>query len=249
MLVREIIVTALNELQVYGAGEDVAPVDMARGFQSLNVMLDSWSTENLACFATLEQSIVLKPTVSQYTIGPGGTIDTSQGKQRPIRLIEGPGAAYILDSNSNKFGVNVVPREKWNLIGNLTVNSNVPDTIFYDAQFPTAFLNVFPVPNIGWTLYFDSYSQLAAMPSLDMDITLPPGYAKALGHNLAIELEPLFPSAKLSKITVALAATAKANIKRSNSQPIMATFDSEIVSKARGSYNIYSDGYSSSGGR
>lgn len=250
MLVRSIIENSFHELKVYQPGDDIAQVDYARGFRSLNVMLESWSTENLACFCILEQSIVLQAGVAQYSIGPGGTIDTSQGNQRPIRIIEGPGAAYILDSNSNSYGVDVVTREEWNLIGNRVVtNSNFPDTLWYDPQFPTAYINVFPVPNQNNTLYFDSYSQLSNFKSLDLDINLPPGYSKALQHNLSLDLEPVYPTAKLSQRTVIAASEAKANVKRSNSRMILAKYDPELSARGPGAYNIYTDSYNPRSGR
>lgn len=244
MLVREIIVNALNELQVYSPGEQVTLIDLARGLQTLNVMLDSWSTENMSCFYVLEQQIVLVPSVAQYTIGPGGTIDTSQGGQRPIRLIDGPGSAYVQDSMGNNYPVAVVQKAQWNAIGNRVVtNSNFPDTIYYDPQFPTAFLNVFPVPNQNNTLFFDAYAQLSQFSSLDVDINLPPGYAEALQKNLALGLKPYFPIAVLDPQTVRLAAISKANIKRANSGTPITTYDGELVPSAPGTYNIYTDGY------
>lgn len=248
MTVRTIIVSAFNELQLYAPGEDIANVDIAKGFQSLNIMLDSWSNESLSTFCILEQSILLTPPTALYTIGPGGTgIDTSKGGQRPLRIIEGPGAAYIQDTNYNNYNVDVITRAEWNMIGNRTINSNIPNCIFYDPQFPLGQLNVFPEPNIGYTLFFDSYSQLARMPSIDVDIDLPPGYEKALQHNLAIELSSSYPIAKLSAQTVALAREAKANIKRTNSKILLSVYDPELITKATGSYNIYSDSYNATG--
>lgn len=245
MLVREIITAAFHELQVYAPDEDVSLVDLAKGFQALNVMLDSWSTENMTCFAVLEQTIALKPGVPQYTIGPGGTIDTSKSGQRPIKLIGGPGTAYIQDGQGNNYPVNVVNQAQWNAIGNRVVsNSNFPDTLFYDPQFPTAFVNVFPVPNQANTLFFDSYLQLQRFSSIDLDINLPPGYAKALQHNVAIELAPTYAVAKLSKTTTDLARFAKANVKRANGDSLLAQFDPELTPNAPGVYNIYTDNYS-----
>ena len=36
---------------------------------------------------------------------------------RPIRIIDGPGTAYIRDSNNNDYAVDVVPQDKWNMTG------------------------------------------------------------------------------------------------------------------------------------
>lgn len=245
MLVRQIIVSAFNDLQIYAPGETVNPVDMARGFETANMMLDTWSNEYLMCYAELEQALPLVPGISQYTLGPGGTLPF-----RPLKINTGPGTAYVQDTNGNNYGVNSVSREVWNLIGNRVIsNSNFPDTIFYDAQFPVGFLNVFPVPNISYTLYFDSFQELSAFPGIDVDINFPRGYSEALFRNLAIALEPAYPTARLSRNTVDLAAKSKANIKRTNSKVLFALYDAELTPRGAAVYNIYTDGYNSSTGR
>jgi hypothetical protein len=40
----------------------------------------------------------------------------------------------------------VVPRDKWNQIGNRssTITSQIPSVLFYDPQFPLGVINVFP---------------------------------------------------------------------------------------------------------
>lgn len=243
MLVREIITSALQELQLYAPGEQVAPVDIARGFQSANTMLDMWANDSLLCYATLEQSLVLVPGQAAYTLGPGGDLEF-----RPLRVKTGPGAAYIQDTNGNNYSVNVIAIEQWNAIGNRVIsNSNFPDTAYFSAQFPVATINLFPVPNLAYTFFFDSHQELAAFPSVDVDIDFPRGYAEAVQRNLAIALEPFFPTARLSKQTKDLASKAMANIKRNNQRQLLAQYDIEIAARGTGTYNIYTDAYNNSG--
>lgn len=235
---RDIIQGALEQVQVYAPGETALGADIARGFDVLNSMLDSWSNESLMCYAILEQSCPLTPGTYQYTIGSGGTVNLT----RPLRLIEGPGAAYILDSNGYKYDLEVVSRDKWNLIGQINnIDSDVPTQLFYDPQYPLGILNFWPVPNIGYTAYFDSYLQLSEFTNLQSSLSLPTGYKKAIQDNLAIELSQYFPQANVTKALVNAAMMSKASIKRTNLRPNLAYFDPEIVSKAQGTYNIYTD--------
>lgn len=244
MLVREIITNAFQELQIYAPGEQVQPVDIARGFQTANTMLDMWSNQNLFCYATLEQQLQLVPGKAQYTLGPGGTLEF-----RPLRIKTGPGAAYVQDANGNNYGVDVVTVEEWNSIGNRVIsNSNFPDTLYYSATFPLGVINMFPVPNLSYTLLFDSYQELTAFPSVDVDINLPRGYAQAVQRNLAIELEPMYPTARLSNNTKMLASEAKATIKRTNSKLLLAVYDPELGPRGVGTYNVYTDGWNNTSG-
>lgn len=234
-----IIEDALQAIRVYGVGETVAPVDLARGLSTLNTMVDSWSNESLACYEILEQSGLLIPGQAAYTIGPGGNFNMT----RPIRLIDGPGAAYVQDSNGNNYMCDVVPRDKWNLLGNRTntVNSNFPNTIFYDPQFPLGVINFYPFPNMGYTAFWDSYLQLVDFTSLSSPLNLPPGYEAAFKKQLALILEPYYPSAVITPSLMEAASKALANIKRSNIRPNEAVYDAELVSRVRGQYNPFTD--------
>lgn len=236
----DIIVDAAESMGVYSPGETMSAADSSRMLSILNDMLDSWSNESLTTFAKLEQSLVFNPGQYQYTIGPGGYVNAT----RPLRILDGYGTCYILDTNGNRYPVEVMQQDQWNLIGNITqVNSNIPSRLFYDPQFPLGIINVFPVPNIGWTLFFDSWLQLVEFSGLTTAVSLPPGYVRALKRNLALEAWPYFyevdknPPAALVKS----AMTALGNIKRTNIKEVVAVFDPEIISRASPTYNIYRD--------
>lgn len=234
---QSLIQTALELLGVYAPGEVLSASDSSRGLQVLNAMMDQWSNDSLFCYAILEQQCPLVVGQNQYTVGPGGNVNGP----RPIKVIEGPVAAYIMDGNQNRYPVQVIPRDRWNAIGLLTNTSNIPDTIFYDPQYPLGIINVFPTPNQGNTLFFDSYLQLSDFALLTTSMSLPPGYESAIYHNLAIALKPFFKDAQIDPLIIELASQAKASIKRSNMRENIANYDAEIVSRASPTYNIYRD--------
>jgi hypothetical protein len=169
---------------------------------------------------------------------------------RPIRLIEGPGSAYVQDGNGNNYQMEVVPRDKWNLYANRTnvVTSNFPNILFYDPQFPLGIINVLPFPNAPYTMFWDSYLQLSDFANLQTEVSLPPGYALAIKTNLAVALKPYFDDAQLDPVVLARALESKGNIKRSNMRAVVALYDAEIVSRAGVSYNPYTDSVGSTVG-
>lgn len=237
----DIVTDALLRIGVYAAGETISDADAERCLSILNDMLDSWSNESLSCYAILEQSGTLQVGVSSYTIGSGGVFNMT----RPLKLIDGPGAAYLQDGNGNDYPVSVVPRDKWNLIGSrgANVTSNIPDTLFYDPQFPLGIINLFPTPNIAFTLFWDSYLQLTDFTSLSSAVSLPPGYKAALQSSLALEIWPDFkPDGSMpSPLLVEIASKHKGNVKRTNIRPVEANYDPELVSRATATYNVYVD--------
>jgi hypothetical protein len=236
---RDLIQGALEKIQVYATGEQASNPDIARGFSELNSMLDSWSNENLTCYAILEQTGTILPGISSYTIGPGGTFNMT----RPLKILDGPGRCYIVDQYGNKYPISVVTQDQWNLITQPFTTSDLPSTLFYDPQYPLGIINIYPTPYQSFPLYWDSYLALAEFASLSGVLTLPPGYEKAIRDNLAVELAPYYPSAQLTPALIRGAAKAKANVKRTNIRSLLAYYDPEIVSKARGAWDIYTNSY------
>lgn len=236
---REVIQDAFESLRIYSPGESVLDADMSRGFAVLNDMLGSWSNESLTTFATLEQSLIFTPGKFQYTIGVGGDLDTT----RPLRIRHGFGAAYILDTSGNRYPLTVIQQDWWNLIGNiLQVNANIPQYLYYDPQNPWGILNFYPIPNVGYTAFWDSYLQFERFGSLEVHVSLPLGYVMAIKRNLALELEPYYPNAVVSPKLQKAAETSKGNVKRTNFRETIAKYDAELVSKSRATYNVYRDG-------
>lgn len=236
----DLINDAFAKIGVYPPGTTLPGAAAQQGLNVLNDMLDSWSLESLMTYQILEQSGALVANKGSYTIGPGGDFNIT----RPIRINMGTGTAYILDSNNQRYPVDVVSRDQWNLIGNLTVQSNIPNTLFYDPQMPLGVINLYPQPNVPNTLYFDSYLQFTAFANLAATVTLPPGYKKALQDNLAVELYPYYPQAGQEvnlKMLIELAARSKANVKRVNTRIMKAVYDPELISRGQATYNIYRD--------
>jgi hypothetical protein len=242
---RDLIQDSLEKIRVYSPGEQALDADISRGFNVLNKLMDSWSNESLSCYANLEQSGALLPGQYQYTIGAGGFFNMV----RPLRILDSPGTCYVLDNNGNRYNLEVVPQDRWNLIGNIAqVTANFPNTLFYDAQYPLGIINVYPIPTISWTLFWDSRLQLSEFSSLNTQMSLPPGYEKAIVDNLSLDLIPYFKDEtfQVPPLWIKQAMDSKGNIKRTNIREVLAGYDPELVSRANGSFNIYT--YSNRGG-
>lgn len=235
----DIATDAYQKIGYYSPGEIISDADAELALRIGNDMLDSWSNETLTCFAILTQSLVMQPGIGRYSIGPGGTVNSA----RPLRLIMGPGAAYMMDTNGNRYGVDVVALDKWNMVtSNTLVDANVPIYLWYDPQMPLGFLNWWPVPNINWTAYWTSYLQLTDFSTLAGTFSFPPGYKKAIQDCLAVELYPYcYKGERPPEIVLEIASKSKGNIKRTNIRENVAGYDSAITGGGRASYNIYTD--------
>lgn len=238
---QDVIQDAYEMIQVYAPGQPMNAADSSRGLSVLNDMLDSWSNENLACFAIVQQELTYTPGKRDYTIGLSGGADVPL--TRPINIRSGPGCAYTLDNNENIFGMDVITRTQWNMRGSRNTNSNFPDVLFYDSQFPLGILRFDPKPNIGYTAKWDSFLQISDFAGLTTPFSLPPGYKLAVTTNLAIRLQKYFSGAVTSQDLKNEAAESKRVVKVSNRRMDVAVFDPELTARAPGVYNIYVDGY------
>lgn len=236
---QSIIQDAFEQIKIYSPGVSVLAADGSRALSCLNQMLDEWSNESLACFANVEQSFVLVPGKNQYTIGLYNNADINLA--RPLEILTGPGAAYLVDSNNNRFPVEVIEQDQWNQIGLLTEQTDLPDTMFYNPQNPLGVINIFGTPSSAYTLFFDSRLPFADIPSLTVAISLPLGYVSAIKNNLSIRLWPYYKQGDPPAWLIELASRSLAAIKRTNIKSSPSQYDSAIVSKASSSYNIYSD--------
>jgi hypothetical protein len=234
---RELTQTALESLQVYAPGEDISQPDAARGWRTLNQMIDSLSNESLACFAWLTQTFTLVPGQPQYTVGPGGFINGA----RPLRVSDAPGSAYLLDVNQNRYLMDVLDQLAWNTITTAVADSDLPDHLFYDPQFPLGIINIWPTPDVGYTCSFLSYLQLNEFTSPDTSVSFPPGYELFFWSSLACMLKPFYQNAVLDPDVRKVAIDSKAAIKRNNIRPQIAVFDAELISRGNAVYNIYAD--------
>lgn len=235
---QSMIQDVLEAMKVYAPGVSVNAADSARMLSVMNQMLDTWSNEPYACFANLEQFFPLVPGKRSYTIGPAGADIIAP---RPLEIMIGPGRAYLMDVNNNRYGISVVEQDEWNQIGLLTDSSDMPDTLFYDPQFPLGIINIHATPLRAYTVYFDARLQLATLNNLSVAFSLPPGYMEAIKDNLLIRGWKYFKQGSPTQEMKDDAGRSLGNIKRTNIKQSPAKYDAAVVSRAQGGYNIYSD--------
>lgn len=236
------ITDALEWIGVYAPGETISDPDAERCLSKLIDMLDQWSNENLACYAYSQQSGPLVVGQQSYTIGTSGGANFAI--TRPLKLMTGPGSAYSIDSSGNKYQMDVVTIEQWQLIANSSsINtSNFPDTLFYDPQFPLGILNFNPYPNQTYTAHWTSLLPFTDPTVLNSSITLPPGYKDAIQTNLAIKIWPYFLKGTPDAWRIQEAKEALGKIKRTNMRPTIATYDPALLSRTGNVWSIYIDG-------
>lgn len=226
----DLIRAALGKLLVLGTQDTLADADMQTGLDGLNAMLDSWWLQSLAVYTIEQQNFPLTANVGAYTIGPGGTWNTT----RPPRIVNAFARFQGVD-----YPVNPIDRLQYDPIPYKTTGG-IPMVLFYDREFPLGTVNLYPVPNLAMDLYIDSYQQVRSFANVADPINLPPGYARAIIFNLAVELAADYGKAVPPDVAM-IAKESLGVLKRANAQDRTLKYDYALLNNL--AYNVYSDTY------
>ena len=226
---------ALRLLGVLAEGETPSAATAQDALFTLNQMIDSWSTERLSTFNTVDQTYLWPVDIITRTLGPTGDFVGA----RPVLLDD---ATYYRDPSTNvSFGIKMINQQQYNGIAVKTVTSTYPQVMFTNMTFPNITMTIYPKPTRELEWHIISAQVLAEPATLATNLYFPPGYMRAFRYNLACELAPEFgvePSQQVSRI----AMTSKRNIKRINNPDDIMSVPYALVSN-RQRFNIYSGNY------
>ncbi len=226
---------ALRLLGVLAESETPSAATSQDALFTLNQMIDSWSTERLSTFNTVDQTYLWPVDIITRTLGPTGNFVGA----RPVLLDD---ATYYRDPSTNvSFGIKMINQQQYNGIAVKTVTSTYPQVMFTNMTFPNITMTIYPKPTRELEWHIISAQVLAEPATLVTELYFPPGYMRAFRYNLACELAPEFgvePSQQVSRI----AMTSKRNIKRINNPDDIMSIPYALVSN-RQRFNIYSGNY------
>ena len=204
-------------------GRTASPEQLTDGLARLNDMIDAWGIERLTIFFVLRTEKTLADATASYTIGTGGSINIV----RPASI---ESAGLILDTAADpttEKPIHIFTDQEWQSIKQKGLTSTLVSGIYYDKQWTAglATIYVWPVPTIGTTaLILYTLQALTAFADLTTSYTFPPGYAEAIGYQLALRLAPEF-GGLTDPATEKNATVALARLKRGNIRPVEVELD------------------------
>lgn len=226
-----LVSASLRLIGAIAPGESLNAQEATDGLDALNRMISSWSNEGLIIHAiTQETPLTLTAGDGTITLGASGDITT-----RPMSIER----ASIRDGSTD-YPVRILTPEEYAAIPDKTTQSDYPTDLYDDGAYPQRSVKLYPVPSSAKALVLWTKRALTEIASLSTDISLPPGYERALAYNGAIELAPEYgksASAEVAKV----AEESKDAIKRTNVRVPLLQCDAAVV--GQGCYNIYTGGY------
>lgn len=210
----DLITRGMRLAGVIGKGELPDEDEAADGLTALNDMLDSWSTERMYAYYIVEETLTLVAAQATYTMGTGGDLNTT----RPTRIEDSCFIRYA----SMDTPLTLINNQAYAAIVAKTIQSNIPDLLFADMQYPLVRLSFYPTPSTSSAVaHIMSWKQLQQFTALTTSLSMPPGSKRAIAYSLAEEFGPEF-GANIQPIVIAIAQKARANLKRINApNPVM----------------------------
>ena len=226
---------ALRLLGVLAEGETASAATAQDALVALNQMIDSWNTERLSVFNTIDQVFNWPVGEIKRTLGPSGDFVGL----RPVLLDD---ATYFRDPQTNvSYGIKFINQQQYDGIAVKTVTSTYPQVMWINMEYPDISMTIYPRPTRLLEWHFISVQELDQPATLDTVLAFPPGYLRAFTYNLALEFAPEFgvePSNQVKRI----AMTSKRNLKRINNPDDVMALPYAIVA-TRQRYNIYAGNY------
>lgn len=226
MTARDLINSSFRLIGVLASGESL-PDDMAAdGLNSLNQMIDLWSTQSLMILSRVFEYFPLVVNQTAYQWGTGAPDFNSPRPQK----IEDINWQQVSGSTTVELPIEIINQDQWAAIAVKTITSNLPTRMWPQYLFPYMIVNFWPIPSVAGNVVIWSWKPLSSVASLTTNLVLPPGYSKMMRYNLAVELAPEYGKV-LDEIILAQAIDSKADVKRMNIQPLLMGCDVGLLPK------------------
>lgn len=231
---KDIIKGSLRLIGVVAEGEEPTPEEFRDSLSAFNLMIDSWSIENLAVYSTQDQVFNWPANTAVRTLGPTGDFVGN----RPIDLDD---STYFKDASSGiSFPIKIINQLQYSNLALKSVTSTYPQCIWVNYDMPNITMTLYPVLTKELEFHFVSIFELpkVTISNLTEQLSFPPGYERAIKYNLACELAPEFGISPTREV-IRIATISKRNIKRVNKSDDKMQLPSNLVGRSR-RFNIYS---------
>jgi hypothetical protein len=222
---RVLFTDVLQDIGVLGQQDRLQASDAQLALRRANDWIDMLALESMTVFYIRRDVQNLAANTASYTIGTGGAFN----QPRPVGIER---ARLILDKNAaaanlTEVDVDVFTEQEWENVAQKGLTSPYVRGVRLDNAWTAGLATVFvwPVPTIAITqLVLHTRLALTEFPTLDVDVTYPPGYRQFIRTNLAKQFAASWGKT-LTKEQIDNAKDSRALVKRSNIRPVTATLD------------------------
>lgn len=233
---QSIIDSALRLCNIQASGEITPAAMSADSLTVLNDMLDSWNAERLIIFTVNRQVFSLTPGQQTYTLGASGDFNVA----RPPAIERASIISLANPLQPLELPINMLTEAQWQAIPVKNIQSTLPLNVWDDGGFPLRTLSYWCIPSTSVQAALYTWTGLNQAALLSTILVYPPGYAKAIRYNLAVDLcaeygKPLDPT------VASIAMSSLASVKRLNAPMVDLVCDAALLYTGPGTYNWLTD--------
>lgn len=225
---RDIVKSSLRHIAVFGTGADLDATEADDALKLLNAILASWSAEGNMIYVQTKETFPLSADIA-YTIGSGATFDTV----RPISIE----SAYVTQGSID-YTICEYNNRQYSDLSNKSTTGGIPEAFYYDGDFPTANIFLYPAPTSVSTITLNTVKPLNTFTTLDTDFNFPDEYLLALEYNLALLIAPQYER-EASMTVKQVAHTSKKTVESQINKRNYPKSKIEVPNGNKGSYSIY----------
>lgn len=237
--VRDILRRSLMLFGAISPGEAIDGEDGQDCLAFLNMMLDSWSIENLMVYTINRDVYPLVVGTQNYTMGPGGTLSSI----RPVNI---ESWSIIPTASQPDLEIpfsHVLTVEEWQGLAIKNTPSTYPVEMYDAGDYPARTLSFWPIPTQACSVVLYTWGILNTFTDMNQDVSFPQGYETAIVYNLAIYLASMYGKQTPAEV-VAVADGSKSRLKNINLSVGVLRVDSAMRGgNGAGSLAVQSRGY------
>jgi hypothetical protein len=233
--VLDILNQSLTLCGMRASGETVDAALAQDSLEVLQQLIASWNVESLMIYQ-IDRAVFPLTTSQTYTVGPGGVFNMV----RPVRIERAnwrdesqvPALELPLHAMSDQEYMGLRLRE---------MASSMPMRFYYDQAYPVGTFFLYPAPTLTKHVVLWVWHPWDVTAQLATPVDFPPGYARMLVYNLAVELSAQ-PGARLSPIALKIAEESKSRLENLNAEiPVLALPRGLFGTQNRAGYNYLTD--------
>lgn len=228
------VTPALKEIGVLAAGETPSADDSADALAALNRLVDQWASERVMIYTTTRTTWTITSGTQSYAVASGEVVNVA----RPM-YVDHINLVDTSTSPDTEYPLSELTEAGWSGIVQKALTSALPRSWYYNPTFPSGLISFWPAPT-STTLQGVLYAPaaIAQFSALTTSISLPPGYARMIVKNLALELLPSY-GRQPSPALVEQAMEARLVVRRANKRLEDLSFEAGTLAGGGGGWSIH----------
>jgi hypothetical protein len=184
-------------------GRGISPEQSAEVTEFFNQLLDGWNSMRNALYSIDQLFLLLTSNIQYYLIGPGAVPAVINGYNygafnvaRPQKITQA-NLIYQTSPEELRIPLKVIDSAGWadlRVPGIFAIPLELYCDYGYTQTVPTGLAQIllWPGPQLGYELQLFVWNLLSSTLGYNDTFYAPPGYARALTYNLALEILPLY---------------------------------------------------------